>query len=249
MRKKICANLLVLLIAAALYAGGDPWKTKPYTQWDEKDVAEVLQSSPWVKVDLSGPGALQTSSPIPDSGPAVGGGGGMPNRPNPSTPNTPTQIGGSQGGPLDSAPATYSVFWWSSRTIREAFARRAVLKGSMTQENADKIVASNPDSYQILVNTANMTSYEAGGEDAFKDAALIELKKEKKKISAASVAFQKASGKVVGVIFSFPKKDANGEALIPPDEKQIEFSFRVSGGWLRTSFNLKQMTDMQGQDL
>jgi hypothetical protein len=249
MPKKMCANLLALLIAAALYAGGEAWKTKPYTQWDEKDVAEVLQSSPWVKVSLSGPGAFQTSSPIPDSGPAVGGGAGMPNRTNPSTPNTPTQIGGNESGPPDSAPATYSVFWWSSRTIREAFARRAVLKGSMTQENADKIVASNPDSYEILVNATNMSSYDAGGEGAFKDAALIELKKEKKKINPASVAFQRSSGGVVGVIFSFPKKDANGDALIPADEKQIEFSLRVSGGWLRTSFNLKQMTDMQGQDL
>jgi hypothetical protein len=249
MRKKIYANLLFLVVAAALYAGGEPWKTKPYTQWDEKDVTEVLQSSPWVKVNLSGPGILQTSSAVPDSGPAVGGGGGMPNRTNPSTPNTPAQIGGNDNGRSDSAGDTYSVFWWSSRTIREAFARRAVLKGSMTQENAGQIVASNPDSYQILVNATNMSSFEGRGEDAFKDAALIELKKEKKKISPAGVAFQRASGRVVGVIFSFAKKGANGEALIPPDEKQIEFSLRVSGGWLQTSFNLKQMIDMQGQDL
>lgn len=249
MPKKIGAILLVLVIAAALYAGGDPWNTKPYTQWDEKDVTEVLQSSPWVKVNLSGPGALQTSSPVPDVGPTTGGGGAVPNRPNPSVPNAPNQLGGSGNGPSDSAAATYSVFWWSSRTIRGAFARRAVLKGSMTQENAGEIVAANPDSYQILVNATNMSSFEGRGEDAFKDEALIELKKEKKKINPASVALQRVSGKVVGVIFSFPKKDAKGDALIPVDEKQIDFSLRVSGGWLRTSFNLKQMSDMQGQDL
>jgi len=249
MRKTIGADLLVLLLAAALYAGGEPWKTKPYTQWDEKDVTEVLQSSPWVKTNLSGPGALQASSPAPDSGPAVGGGGGIPNRSTPAAAVTPTQIGGSENGGPDAGSPTYSVFWWSSRTIREAFARRAVLKGAMTQENADKIVGANPDSYQILINSANMSMFEGRGEDAFKDAALIELKKEKKKINPASVVFQRSSGKVVGVIFSFSKKDANGETLIPPDEKQIEFSLRVSGGWLRTSFNLKQMTDAQGLDL
>jgi hypothetical protein len=249
MRKTIGADLLVLLLAAALYADGEPWKTKPYTQWDEKDVTEVLQSSPWVRINLSGPGALQTSAAVPETTPTGGGGGAMPNRSNPAGAVTPTQIGGSENGGPDAGSATYSVFWWSSRTIREAFARRAVLKGAMTQENADKIVGANPDSYQILVNSTNMSMFEGRGEDAFKDAALIELKKEKKKINPASVAFQRSSGKVVGVIFGFSKKDANGDALIPPDEKQIEFSLRVPGGWLRTSFNLKQMTDAQGQDL
>ena len=42
MRKSFRFSVLTILLAAAVYAGGDPWKTKPYTQWDEKDVAAVL---------------------------------------------------------------------------------------------------------------------------------------------------------------------------------------------------------------
>ena len=47
MRKTISFVVPAILLAMAVYASGDVWKTKPYTQWDEKDVAAVLQSSPW----------------------------------------------------------------------------------------------------------------------------------------------------------------------------------------------------------
>ena len=47
--KKIFAGTALLAIAAAAWAGGDVWKTKPYSQWDQKDIATILQSSPWAK--------------------------------------------------------------------------------------------------------------------------------------------------------------------------------------------------------
>jgi hypothetical protein len=251
MLKTICATLLLVLLATAILAGGEPWKTKPYTQWDEKDVAAVLQTSPWAKVNLPSPDALKTSNPVADNSASTGAQGSMPGHSNPATATVPTQLGGAESGSPgpDAGAKTYSIFWWSSRTIREAFARRAVLKGGMTQQNADKIVAASPESYQILVNSPGVSVFEDRGEDALKDAAFIELKKEKKKISPTSVVFQRSSGKVVGVLFNFPKKDAGGEASIPADEKQIDFNLRINDAWLRTGFNLKQMTDMQGQDL
>jgi hypothetical protein len=54
---------------------------------------------------------------------------------------------------------------------------------------------------------------------------------------------------VVGVLFNFPKKDAEGQPSISADEKEVGFNMRVSGAWLRASFNLKQMADSQGPDL
>jgi hypothetical protein len=243
------AGFFVILLAAALYAGGDPWKSKPYTQWDEKDVAAVLQTSPWVKVNVPGPESLKTSAAAPENPAAMGAAGGMTGHGNPATATVPTQLGGNEKVDADAVTKSYNVYWWSSRTIRAAFARRAVLKGGMTQDKADKLVAANPDSYQILVNSSNMANFENRDEDAFKDAAFLELKKEKRKIDPTAVAFQRSSGKVVGVLFSFPRKDANGEVTIPPEEREIEFNLRISDAWLRTAFNLKQMTDMQGQDL
>jgi hypothetical protein len=246
MRKTISFVVTSVLVAVAVYAAGDVWKTKPYTQWDEKDVAAVLQSSPWVKLNVTLPGAFSPVASSPDYNPGASGASTMPNHaPAPA----PPQIGGNDSAPPGIESKTYNVFWYSSRTIREAFARRAVLKGTMTPDNAAKMVAGNPDSYQVLVNASDVSVFEGRAEDTFKDAALIELKKGKKKINAASVAFQRSSGKVVGVLFSFPKKDPEGQPSISADEKEIGFSMQVSGAWLRASFSLKQMADTQGPDL
>jgi len=248
MRKTISFVVPAILLAMAVYASGDVWKTKPYTQWDEKDVAAVLQSSPWVKLNVSLPGTLGEAAP--DYNPGVSGPGSMPNRmgsPS-SAPPTP-QVGAGDNPAPQASGKTYNLFWYSSRTIREAFARRAVLKGTMTADNAGKMVAGNPESYEVLVNAADMSAFEGRAEDTFKDEAFLELKKEKKKINLTNVVFQRSSGKVVGVLFNFPKKDAEGQPSISADEKEVGFNMRVSGAWLRASFNLKQMADSQGPDL
>jgi hypothetical protein len=39
----------VFMSAVLAWAGGDPWKGKPYSQWTEQDVTEVMQASPWAK--------------------------------------------------------------------------------------------------------------------------------------------------------------------------------------------------------
>ena len=74
--------------------------------------------------------------------------------------------------------ASYSVFWWSSRTIRAASLRRAVLKGTMTQADADKTLANVPDEYMIFVQGTNMQIFQHRGEEAFQKAAYIELKED-----------------------------------------------------------------------
>jgi hypothetical protein len=64
------------------------------------------------------------------------------------------------------------------------------------------------------------------------------------------VVFQKGpDGKVQGAIFNFAKKTATGEAVISPDEKEIDFNVRIGDSWLRTNFNPKQMSDSKGEDL
>ena len=43
-------SLACLLLAALAWAGGDPWKSKPYQQWDANDMKKVFSDSPWSKV-------------------------------------------------------------------------------------------------------------------------------------------------------------------------------------------------------
>src|SRR2546426_2053975 len=42
--------LLAVLLPAAAIAADDAWKSKPYQQWDTKDIQKVLTDSPWSRV-------------------------------------------------------------------------------------------------------------------------------------------------------------------------------------------------------
>ena len=45
------AVLLALLLEVTLvWAADKPWKTKPFQQWDQKELQSILTDSPWVRV-------------------------------------------------------------------------------------------------------------------------------------------------------------------------------------------------------
>jgi hypothetical protein len=54
---------------------------------------------------------------------------------------------------------------------------------------------------------------------------------------------------VTGVIFYFPKKGANGEPMISPHEKEIDFYLLIGDQKIITYFEPKKMVDSQGEDL
>jgi hypothetical protein len=258
MRTRILAIGLFAVTAVA-WASGDVWKSKPYAQWDEKDVQAVLQTSPWAKVGLQASGAWHPDgTSAADTSNLSIAGTGVAGKPGQGiqgdTSNRSQGVGGNQPGGAEKlmagGPQPYSVYWWSARTVREAMLRRAVIKGQITQDQADKQLAATPDSYQILVSSGNMSVFEQRGEAAFTDAAFLQLHKSKEKLTPTSVVFQKGpDGKVQGAIFNFAKKTATGEAVISPDEKEIDFNVRIGDSWLRTNFNPKQMSDSKGEDL
>jgi hypothetical protein len=252
MRKNaIIIGATVLATAAVAMAGGDVWKTKPYTQWDQKDVNTILQSSPWAKPAQQVQGAWRPDGTAAADTSNIGVAGSGTDTSNRSAGAGTNQPGGTEKqAEAQAAQQMYNVFWWSSRTIREASARRAVLSGAATQEQADKMVAAPVDSYQILVNSPNMAIFQRRGEDAFKQVAFLQTHKNKEKLAPSKVEFQKkADGTVIGAVFSFPKTSANGEPLISPDEKEVDFQLQIGASWLRTYFVPKQMVDSQGTDL
>jgi hypothetical protein len=101
----------------------------------------------------------------------------------------------------------------------------------------------------VLVNSPDMSAFEGRSEDSFSEAASLEMKKEKKRVAASKVSFQRSAGKIVGVVFSFAKQTPEGQPLVGADEKEAEFTLKVNGALLQADFNLKQMSDKQGQDL
>lgn len=234
---------LALLVVATLAWANDVWKSKPMSQWSEKDVADILQNSPWAKANISAQGAWR-----PDEMTQVSGGSGA----KVSAGATPDAMGGAEKEAAAAAALqSYSVFWWSSRTIRAAAMRRAVLKGNLKEEDAEKTLANNPKDYEVLVQSLDMAIFRIRGEDAFSKAAWLQLKKSKDKVFPTKVGFLKAADRttVNGVVFYFAKMRSSGEPTIGPDEKEIDFYLKIGDAKILTAFDPRKMVDSQGEDL
>lgn len=240
MRKISTGAAVVLLVSLLAWAGGDPWKSKPYQQWNQKDVTQIFQQSPWAMSNLQPQGAWQ---PLGQS--AADGQGAYGTR------SSNVSDGGAQKTKdALSGIREYSAYWWSSRTIRAAACRQAVLRGAMTEADADNLVAQVPDEYQVRVRGNNMSIFQERGEKAFEDAAWLELKKSKTKLTPSHITFERDPDEnVVSVTFYFPKKDKSGNPTIIPEEKEIDFYLKIGDSRLVTYFEPKKMVDSQGQDL
>src|SRR5580704_12731476 len=103
--KKLTLRLLTfsLFVAGFLFVAGltlwaaDVWVAKPYTDWNDKDLAKIMTDSPWarkVSVTLTPGGG--------GGGPAAGGGGGRGSRSGPQgdsvDPGGDVGGGGGRGG-------------------------------------------------------------------------------------------------------------------------------------------------------
>ena len=256
MRKSILIGSTVIVLAAVVFAGNDPWKSKPYQQWDEKDVRKILGDSPWSKVievgatwknrqdllvdDSAQPAATNTPSPAAKMGQAP-----------PASANPGGAAAGGAADPGAPSQATFALRWVSSRTLQRAAARSAELAGQMKPEDAEKQLANPPDVYEVAVTGADMRPFQMADEDTLKLSAALIDKKSKQKISPSKVEINRAADgkKVQALAFIFPKKAANGEPAIPEDEKSVDFNCDINGAKIHASFDISKMQDSQGRDL
>jgi hypothetical protein len=252
--------LLSLLAGAFLLASlagagsGDPWKSKPYQQWDDKDIAKVFVGSPWSRSVT----VEETWEPLSAAEKAAAAGT-----------STPGAVAGTQGmsggtGKMATAlPAEHSdartrgedlpftVYWVSSRTFRSALARKAVLHSGKDPAEADKFVNQPLDQYEVLVQGKEMDPFSRNDEKFFEHEALLIVKKTKQQIAPLHVVYDRdpKTKLVLGVYFVFPKKSLSGENIIAPDEKGVEFDCKMGHSTLKAYFEPQKMADAKGSDL
>lgn len=245
---------MLLLAATLAWAGGDPWKTKPFQQWDNKDIQKVLNDSPWGKV-------VRVDAPWKSAGADADSAGGdrsmrgmqptMAGQQPTRDVGAPSGVPGASGGGQQVGQAAFLVRWVSSRTVREAAYRAAVLNGQMKEEDAEKQAAEPVATYQVLVGGSDMKPFETVDQTALKGSAWLVGKKKKQKIAFSNVQIERTSdGKdVQSIVFSFPKKSDTGESTIAADEKGVEFNLVLGAVRLQTSFDISKMEDAVGRDL
>jgi hypothetical protein len=231
--------VLLLVLAALVWAGSDPWKTKPFQQWDAADIKKIVTDSPWARViRINAP--WKSGQAADSSGSASGLKHGQGS-------------GGSDDDDESSSPtqAAFIVRWVSSRTVRAAALRGAVLAGQLKEEEAERELAQPVEVYQVLVAGPDMKPFESADETILKNNTEFIAKKTKQKIAPSKVQISHSADgkKVQGVVFSFPRKSDTGESTISPDEKMVTFSCTVGAAKIEMSFDISKMQDMQGRDL
>jgi len=244
-RKAFTSFFTFLLVASLALASDPPWKGKPYQQWDDKDIQRVFGDSPWArKTTITRTWGALTQKDLPN--PQLSGAGkGMPNSQGPA--------GNSQGAVNDPSASelTINVFWASSRVVRAASARKAILHGGKTDLDVEKYAAAPQEEYQIVIESEDMAPFVRHDEKFFEANSFLETKKAKQKISPSHVVYERneKTQMVTTAIFFFPKKTASGDPTIGSDEKSVEFNCKLEGTNLRVNFEPQKMVDNQGPAL
>jgi hypothetical protein len=230
--------LTLLLGASLLYAGDKPWKAKTYQQWDEKDLQAILSDSPWVRVTPIQRTWLPVSEKDVAPDPQIAGAVRTMPAPN-------TSQGTVRAGEESLRELNVQVFWQSSRVMRAATARQAVLHGQ--QVDVDKYVAEPQTEYQLILRMQDMTPFTQHDEKFFQDNAFLQTKKSKDKISPTHVLYEKnAKGSIQDAIFFFPKTNSSGAPTISSDEKEVQFSCKIADQTVRLGFRPQEMVDSSG---
>lgn len=220
MRTIFKVSIAVLFFSVLAWAS-NPWESKPYTQWTQKEVLQVLNDSPWAQVK-----AVHV------------------------TWKKPAEKGerGEKGREGSENQDKIEARWVSSKTIREALVRQDMLSGKMTAQQAQSVVDQKVPAYEMVLFGQDLSQFgNMSDADAAKTAYIIGKKTQVKAV-AAQAKVERANGRVAAVIFAFPKT-VGGKPVIGPGEKQLDFQLSANKLNLNMQFNTQKMTTKSGLDL
>jgi len=244
---KQLALLLALLLGVTLvWAGDKPWKTKPYQQWDEKEIQTILTDSPWVRTTTIQRSWLPVSEKDVAPDPQINGGARQ-------MPSGSTQPGGGATAPVRAGEGSLrelnvSIYWQSSRVMRAATARQAVLHGEKV--DVEKYASDPQSEYQIILRMEDMTPFVQHNEEFFQNSAFLQMKKGKSKISPSHVVYERnPKGLIQDAVFFFPKTSPSGIPAVSGDETDVQFSCKIADSTLHADFKPREMMDQSGPDL
>ena len=239
------------LVAATVFVAinvwaGDPWE-KHYKDWDEKDVRKILNDSPWSKSVEVERKEKKHGLEAPEGAPTAGGARDEDEEDE----REEKDHGHGRGEEEKEDEVKFVVRWVSSRTLREASVRGAVLQKRISEADADKHLPPAPDDYQLAVVGTDMSSFHSADESILRGKTYLIAKKSKERIMASQAEIVRGpEGKRINaIIFHFPKKNATGQTIVSADEKELKFVSRAGTTEIKVSFDPQKMVDQQGMDL
>jgi hypothetical protein len=240
-------KLLVLLLLSALCIwAADFWTTKPFTDWNEKEVAKILSSSPWaVKVTVTGgvgggPAGIAETAGSGRGGGRGGGGGGRSSGPQGDGANSDPGISGGGGGDFGGggpSGVSVTILWQTAMPVKQALIKRQYgAEAGTSPEAKAKLDRSEP---VYVLTLSGMPGSMLGAAQGDRKAALLDLTvltvPGKPPLKATDV--QVTGGRGTGnVFFVFPKT-----TTFTVEDKEVDFSTKFDKTPVKGKFKLKDM--------
>lgn len=246
---------LLFVFALALWAA-DFWKSKPYTDWSQKEVQKIITDSPWAKkisVPLGrsgGPAApnIEAEGPATSGGRGGRGGGAAP------LGDASTSSGGGAGGargtqgmrggagnmpddvPQMTPAAQVVVRLQTALPVKQALVKAKYGADAGTAPEGKQFIEREEQFY--VVSVSGLPGYVLPKDDQGKRAILQAASlhaKDKEALAPSDVQFD-SQNRQAEALFLFPRKD-----VFTADDKEIEFVASIGGMSIKTKFRPKDM--------
>ncbi len=232
--KKLAIALFCLL--ALTIAAEAQKKTKPWTEWSEKEVTKMLNDSPWGQTQTSTDTSQMTFSPATP-------------RNLPSRPLESADPSGSQGALNQAVNLNFRIRLLSAKPIRQAFARQVMLKNPQLADQLKQfaeqtsndwiVVAVDFDSADRRFSGPAMQAFNSANPAQLKTNTYLETKDGKRVFLDK---YMQPSNDGMGAKFIFPRI-VNGEPFVAADGGFIRFySELTSTIKLNMRFKIPDMT-------
>jgi hypothetical protein len=237
MLKKL--SVLLFLCALCVWAA-DFWTTKPFTDWNEKEVAKMLSESPWTaKVTITG-GVGGSGGIAESAGGRGGGGGGRGGRGGGPQGDSTTADPGIGGGDFGGGPSgvTVTLVWITATPVKQAMVKRQFGAEAVTSPEA-KARLDRVDPFYVLT-LSGMPGFTLAAAQGEKKAALLDLTiltvSGKPPLKATDVQVAGGRGPTGNVSFLFPRT-----TTFTVEDKEVEFSTKFDKTVVKKKFKLKDM--------
>jgi hypothetical protein len=243
-RSRLLFALLLTLSAAWTWAG-QPWKQKPFEKWDKHDVDQILRNSPWAQVITVAYSPLAFTSNQPETG--VGTQVGRVIR---DPGKDPLDVGGADSK-VWTPEGVFVLRWESSRTIRRALARKAVLQGSKTPALSEAQLTTEPEDYELVMVAESIVRLPDNDAATLASNTYIQGKLAGEKVHPQRIEFRDDpnTGRTTAVVFHFARQTPEGQPVVRAHEEAVEFFCQVGPRVFHAKFVPKQMASPEGPDL
>lgn len=270
-----CAFFLGIAALAAAAAAGESWRGKPYTEWSERDVRQVLENSPWAhRVSLivarEQGEAPPVDTPATRSTSKDSSAPHAVNDPSHRTPADPDDVPAlNTARAAEVTPPTQAgvagvavVRWASARTVREAMARSGELRGKLTEKQARELYGLETGDYYILyvdlrVNLNDVSRVPQNGvlTSATVQNSVLVVRGTGERISPLTVRvaplpeFDDRKELALASFYVFFPRHKQGKRVLRGDESLVRFECPLAPVAIHAEFDLHKMARDGSPDL